>query len=257
MSEKFVHVKRIHTLKNSIFYSIIHYKNEILGFGRRYYGEDRVIKHVKLSNNLDIIEDKGILFRGEDPRCFTYKGRLYILDNYFNDMHLIDYETKKYFKINASGKNLSFIEHGDKLYFIHYIKPFHLYTLDINNGEIEKVDVLDDKRHYNLEYRGGTPAYKLNDNEYYGYGHRTYVDDNSIVKHDIFKWIVKFQYSKPLIVIENVIQPENGKNICDPTSVIELHDKRYLITAESDKIWFCDQDYVTNVYEIVKKIISR
>ena len=60
-------------------------------------------------------------------------------------------------------------------------------------------------------------------------------------------------YSKPLIVIENVIQPENGKNICDPTSVIELHDKRYLITAESDKIWFCDQDYVTNVYEIVKK----
>ena len=55
MSDKFIHVKRIHTLKNSIFYSLIHYKNEILGFGRRYNAEERVVKQAKLSNNLDII----------------------------------------------------------------------------------------------------------------------------------------------------------------------------------------------------------
>ena len=95
-------------------------------------------------------------------------------------------------------------------------------------------------------------AYKLNENEYYGYGHRTYTEDDGVVKHDIFKWIVKFQYGKPLIVIENVEQPINSKNICDPTSVIEINGKKYLITAESDKIWFCDQDYVTNVYEVLK-----
>ena len=45
-----------------------------------------------------------------------------------------------------------------------------LYTFDIESGAIKKIEVDDDTNNYNYEYRGGTPGYKLNDNEYYDYG---------------------------------------------------------------------------------------
>jgi hypothetical protein len=167
-------------------------------------------------------------------------------------MFLIDYENKKYTKINISGKNISFINHNNVLYFIHYIKPFNLYTFDVETGDIKKIDVIDNKKNYNYEYRGGTPGYKLYKNEYYGFGHRTYIK-NGILKHDIFKWIVYFDNHKlPRISHFDIKQPRNSKNICDPTSVIELNNKKYLITAEADNPWFVKQDYITNVYEIIE-----
>jgi hypothetical protein len=245
--------KRINTTKDSIFYSLIKYNNEIIGFGRRHYRPERVIKKIILDENFDIIEDidnDNNTFRGEDPRCFEYNNKLYVLDNYLNDMFLFDYDNKKYIKINISGKNISFINHDNNLYFIHYIKPFELYTLDVETGNVTKMDVDDDKKEYNYEYRGGTPGYKLNDNEYYGFGHRTYCI-NGIVTHDIFKWIVFFDnYKLPRIILYNIEQPYNSKNICDPTSIIEVNNKKYLITAEAEHPWFSGQDYITNVYEI-------
>ena len=121
---KFSFIKRIDTTKNSIFYSLIKFKNEIIGFGRRDYGSERVIKKITLDTNFDIIQDNSIHFRGEDPRCFEYNNKLYVLDNTFSDMFLIDYENNKYMKINIAGKNISFINHKNILYFIHYIKTF-------------------------------------------------------------------------------------------------------------------------------------
>ena len=203
---KFSYIKRINTTKNSIFYSLIRYKNEIIAFGRRHYGSERVIKKITLDKNFDIIEDNNITLKGEDPRCFEYNN----------------------------------------------IKPFNLYTFDVETGNITKIDVDDDKNNYNYEYRGGTPGYKLNENEYYGFGHRTYIED-SILKHDIFKWVVYFDNNKlPRISHFDIEQPCNSKNICDPTSIIEINNKKYLITAETDKSWFCEQDYITNVYEITE-----
>jgi len=246
----FVYKKRINVTKNSIFYSLIKHNNVIVAFGRRHFGSERVIKKITLDENFDIIEDNNITFRGEDPRCFEYNNKIYVLDNYLNDMFLIDCENNIYTKINISGKNISFINHNNKLYFIHYIKPFELYTFDVETGYITKIDVDDDKHNYNYEYRGGTPGYKLNENEYYGFGHRTYIQDG-ILKHDIFKWIVSFDNDKlPIISHHDIEQPYNSKNICDPTSMIEINNKKYLITAEADDPWFCEQDYITNVYEI-------
>ena len=113
------------------------HSNEIIAFGRRHYGSERIIKKITLNENFDIIEDNNnITFRGEDPRCFKYNDKIYILDNYLYDMYLIDYENNKYSKINISGKNISFINHNNILYFIHYIKPFELYTFDVENGNI-------------------------------------------------------------------------------------------------------------------------
>ena len=176
------------------------------------------------------------------------------MDNFLNDMFLIDYETKQYTKIDVIGKNMSFINHNNVLYFIYYIKPFQLCTFDVVTGAITRVVVDDDRCHYNYEYRGGTPGYKLNDDKYYGFGHRTYVTDN-VIKHDIFLWIIYFEKDKlPRISHFNVEQPPNSKNICDPTSVIEINNKLYLITAETDKSWWYEQDYVTNVYQIVSSL---
>jgi hypothetical protein len=249
---KFVFIKKINTTKHSIFYSFIRNNDEIIAFGRKHYSE-RFIKKITLDENFDIIEDNNdIIFIGEDPRCFEYNHKIYILDNCLNDTHLIDYDDIKYIKVSISGKNISFINHKNNLYFIHYIKPFELYTFDLESGTITKVEVDDDKKSYNYEYRGGTPGYKLNDNEYYGFGHRTYLQDG-IMKHDIFKWIVHLEDNKlPRISHFDIEQPYNSNNICDPTSVIHLNNKTYLITAESDKQWFADQEYITNVYEIVE-----
>ena len=249
---KFSFIKRINTTKNSIFYSLIQNNNEIIAFGRRHYGNERVIKKITLDNKFNIIEDNNIFFKGEDPRCFEYKGKIYVLDNYLNDMYLIDYDNIEYIKINITGKNISFINHNDNLYFIHYIKPFELYSFNIETGNITKIKVDDDRESYNYEYRGGTPGYKLNDKEYYGFGHRTYIK-NKILKHEIFKWVVTFRnIGLPKITIFEVEQPCNSLNICDPTSVITIDNKKYLITAETNKPWFIEQDYKTNVYEIIE-----
>jgi hypothetical protein len=247
-------IKRIETSKNSIFYSLIKCNNEIIAFGRKNYCQNlENIKKIKLNESFDIIEDnEDMIFVGEDPRCFVFKEKIYILDNTWNNIHLIDYENKKYIPINITGKNISFFNHSNILYFIHYIKPFILYTFDIETGEITKIEVDDDKQDYNFEYRGGTPGYKINDNEYYGFGHRTYIE-NGIIKHDIFKWIVYFENNKlPRITHINIEQPINSKNICDPTSIIEINNKKYLITAETIYPWFQEQDYITNVYEILE-----
>ena len=224
----------------------------IIAFGRVQYNI-RSIRKITLDNEFNIIEDNNIIFKGEDPRCFEYNNKLYIQDNFWNDMYLIDYDNVNYIKINISGKNISFINHNNILYFIHYIKPFELYTFDINTGNINKVKVDDDRQTYNYEYRGGTPGYKLNDNEYYGFGHRTYFKNNRMT-HDIFYWVVYFENNKlPRISYYDIEQPENSLNICDPTSVIIIDNKKYLITAESRDEWItADQDYVTNVYEMIE-----
>jgi hypothetical protein len=81
----------------------------------------------------------------------------------------------------------------------------------------------------------------------------------SVMTHDVFKWVVTFPAdgTPPTIEYFDVEQPPGSKNICDPTSVVVISDresgaeKLYLITAETDETWFKNQDYITNVYEIV------
>ncbi len=242
--------KRINTRHNSIFYSVIHYKNQIFGFGRYHYSFGLEIIRVKLNNNLDIVEYREKL-KGEDPRCFIHNNKLYIQDNYFNNMYLIDYEENTYRRVPAQGKNISYISHKNKLYFIHYIKPFVLYEHDLDTNTIAPVQTIQGDQDY--EYRGGTPGYKFSESEectiYYGFGHRTY-NKNSVLTHDVFLWVLYFNGGLPFLKIHEVIQPPNSKNICDPTCVIKMDDKYYMITAESEHGWWVEQDYVTNLYEI-------
>jgi len=118
MNLKLEFIKRINTTKNSIFYSLIRYKDEILGFARNHNNK-REIKKIKLDDNFNIIEDNCNeidLIKGEDPICFIYYNKLYILDNYIDDMYLYDYEDNKYIKLLIDGKNPSFIIHNNEIY---------------------------------------------------------------------------------------------------------------------------------------------
>ncbi len=261
MPTSFRHVKRITTEPNSIFYTLLKLPdNKFIGFGRKNC-QARILKKVVLNDTLDIIEDKNETFRGEDPRSFYFNDKMYVIDNYLNDMYLIEHDTtapQKFTKIHMSGKNLSFIPHNGKLYFMHYIKPFVLYTCNVDTGICENVAVGNHQATRDAEYRGGTPGYlvKGTNNQYFGFGHRTYMV-GAVMTHDVFKWVVTFPSdaatdTAPTIQYFEVEQPPNSKNICDPTCVIERDDgKLYLVTAETEDTWFKDQDYITNVYEIV------
>ncbi len=264
----FRHVKRITTEPNSIFYTLLTLpENKFIGFGRKNCPA-RILKKVILNDKLDIIEDKNETFRGEDPRSFYFNNKMYVIDNYLNDMYLIEHDTaattaasaNKFTRICMPGKNLSFIPHAGNLYFMHFIKPFILYTCNADTGICEKVAVGNHENTYDYEYRGGTPGYpvKGTDNQYFGFGHRTYMVCG-VMTHDVFKWVVTFptDCTPPTIEYFDVEQPPGSKNICDPTSVVVINDrdsgadKLYLITAETDETWFHNQDYITNVYEIV------
>lgn len=250
MRMHFEFTKQIQTTKNSIFYSLTRYNNDqIMAIGRRNFWNERLIKFMMLTNEFDVIRDDETFFlRGEDPRSFYHNGDLYIQDNYWNDIYLINMNNEyKAVKVNIDGKNLSFISHNNRLYFIYYMFPFILYEIDIETGEIFPVPVHDNGM-CNDEYRGGTPGYQLNDNTYYGFGHRTYVD-NEIMKHDVFYWEIHFA-DKPYIRVFDIQQPPGSLNICDPTSVVDIGDKKYLVTAESEYPWFYYQNYETNIYEI-------
>jgi len=244
---KFEFVKRITTKSLSIFYSAIHYKDEILGFARNHYGAERKILPVKFNRDFDIIEEQEC-FRGEDPRCFIHNDNLYVQDNYFNNMFLYDYERKIYTNIAIDGKNLSYVSHNGKLYFIHYMKPFVLYEHNLDTNSITHIETVGGETNY--EYRGGTPGYKIgNTDRYFGFGHRTYWK-NGLFLHDPFLWIISFEKEIPQLVIHDLEKPANAQSIMDPTSVIMVDNKYYMLTAETVLPWFSDQDYITNLYEI-------
>jgi hypothetical protein len=247
----FKFVKRIETTENSIFYSIIQRKENLWAVGRRNFYNERLLKIMTLDYKFNVIDDReNILVKGEDPRCFFHNNNLYIQDNYWNDMHILNVDNDYHsIPIEIFGKNISFISRKDKLYFIHYMAPFALYEIELETGEIFPVKVYHDFENY--EYRGGTPGYHLYDDTYYGFGHRTYICYDNTLLHDIFYWEVDFSQDKPYIAIMHVEQPPGSLNICDPTSVIEIGGKKYLVTAESIYPWFQYQDYTTNIYEII------
>jgi hypothetical protein len=246
----FKFVKRLDTTHHSIFYSLIPYKDCILAVGRHNYAEHQ-LKFMLLNEELNVIsDDEKLIIDGEDPRTFYHNGDVYIQDNYWNDVHLINFTQNTSTKVDISGKNFSFISHKSRLFFIHIMCPFTMYEFCEETGEIFPVRVKRQKTYVNYEYRGGTPGYHLYDSIYYGFGHRTYYEEN-VLKHDVFYWEVDFEGKYPNIMMYSILQPPGSLNICDPTSLIKIHGKEYLITAESEFSWFQDQDYVTNIYEII------
>jgi hypothetical protein len=246
--------KTIDITNEEIFYSIIKFKGKIICFRRRYLDlKKRIIDTLLINEKLNIISNCNNEYRGEDPRSFIHKNKLYVVDNYYNDNHLIDIEKNLYLKLNIDGKNLTFISHKNKLYIIYSMKPFIMYEIFLIDGSVNKI--IEDNNEINNEYRGGTPGYIKSENNYYGFGHRTYYNNNNTILHDIFMWELDFN-NYPKIKIIDIEKPTISKNICDPISIIEIDGVKYLITAETDKPWIIEekkveQEYITNAYKIL------
>ena len=249
-------VKKIETKKNSIFYSLFR-KNDgkIIGVGRELYSARRSI-HVEFDEKFDIIKENDAVFHGEDPRIFECNGDIYMTDNYSSDIHVYNFTTNKSIKINLLGKNFPIFEYNGKIFTIHIINPFTVYLVDFESGDATLYKEFPLNSDFTRTYRGGTPGYKNPwvRNAFYGFGHKTHIDNNTL-KHDLFLWKLSFgdDTSENEIVsyeIIDIAKPPGGKNVFDPTSIICMHDEYFLITAESDREWFHEQDYDTNVYKI-------
>lgn len=246
--------KTIDITNEAIFYSIIKFKGNIICFRRKYLDlKKRIIDTLLINERLNIISNCKNKYCGEDPRSFIHNNKLYVVDNYYNDNHLIDVEKNLYLKLNIDGKNLTFISHKNRLYVIYRIKPFIFYEISLIDGSVNKI--IEEYTELNNEYRGGTPGYIKSNNIYYGFGHRTYYN-NDTMTHDIFMWELDFNDTYPKIKIIDVEKPTISKNICDPTSIIEIDGVKYLITAETDKPWIIEekkveQQYITNAYKIL------
>jgi len=183
------------------------------------------------------ITDVGGSFRGEDPRSFFHNNKMYIVDNTCDDVHL--YDGHRYILVPLPGKNFTFLSHEKELYVIHTMIPLVIYKMDLEHEILTLVHQGTEEP--NNEYRGGTPAY----NGYYGYGHRTHIKDG-VTLHDVYKWNLNMETFN--LKIEDL--PKTTMNITDPTCVILLDGVPHLVTAESDKPWCCEQDYVTNLYRL-------
>jgi len=247
-------LQRINTPPDSIFYSFLldDKKRHWVGWGRQKYDENQS-QAVQLDFNFKLTSLIADNITAEDPRILSHHGHTYVVDNTHNHIRLYDTDEKKYYDIDLPGENFTFLSYRDKLYMIYNMIPFSMYQITLGEKVIiNKYPISDNQNIQSTEiyYRGGTPGYASDHNPhfYYGFGHKTYTTDD-ILMHDPYLWTFNF-ITKQFNIID-LPKPKNCLNITDPTCVISHEGKKYLITAESDKPWFVNQDYVTNIYEIL------
>jgi len=212
---------------------------------------------------------------GEDPRIFEFKGKTYILDNYADDMHLIEIDAgsgvvldRKRLFISAK-KNVSPVVKGDKLYFVDFQEK-KVFTASVRKHGVnawggqdiniiyEQSAACDDAPTRSLRscfLRGGTPGVKVG-NGFVGMGHCTRctawdpedpgscMGSKGQLTHTTFAWTTQDLKSirvKPLCL-------QNSRNLADPTTL--WTNPWRLVTAESDDQWMGgSQTYSTVMYQ--------
>lgn len=245
-------IRRLELPDESIFYSGYYnaIENKIILYGRSGYRSRSITKSI-LDTNFNTKNIITTRIRAEDPRVIILNKTIYMIDNFWNDTHLIDIENLKYIRIGLKGKNFVWLIENANLYFLHQIKPIIMYKFNIHTKEPEIILNYSSKSEINGEYRGGTPFYNYFNDFQFALGHRTYLC-NKTVKHDPFVII----YKNGSFTFLDIEKPSNAKNIFDPCSVIKIGEKLYLTTAESEYPWFRKQNYYNNLYELIPSFIS-
>jgi hypothetical protein len=272
--------QRISTKPNSIFYTLIPLSKGFLGIYRHHYASyDLGVAF--LNDNFDIIIDHNERYGGVDPRSFMHLGEWYIIDNSLNRNRIIRLQIPELANpdLNESieetntnsnnqdtflpifeevygpesgdlnyskGKNFTYISEGEVLYQVRWFYPLEIYRFEETMKSTQLVHKSDSKP--DDKYRGGTPGYSTGyHGEYIGFGHYTITQKRKL-KHLPFVWKLNI-FTKSLET--RILDLKPIYNIMDPVAVISLDDKFYLITAESHLSWFSNQDYVTNIWEII------
>lgn len=245
-------IKELDVDNNTIFYS--GYYNEtnerIILFGR-YKIAPRKLMRVELDTNFSVVQSELTKIKGEDPRQFTFKNSIFVVDNYWDDIHLININEMKYTKVYKKGKNFVWFTNDTELFFLHSIKPISIYKVDLKTGNVSHVkytsDVVEDK---NPQYRGGTPFYSFFPDKQFAFGHRTYMK-SGVLTHDPFLIIHK----DGKFDVFDIPKPVGALSICDPCSIIRIKNKLFLTTAETDIEWskYPKIRFHNKIYELVFK----
>ena len=227
-------------------------------FYRNQYDQDE-LGLAYLDKNFVVTKDFGVIYKGEDPRTFEHLSQWYVTDNTLNKNAIIKIDfsnappklTTVYgpnlgVKDYPKGKNPTYISHKGELYVVEWFYPLTIYKISNDFSSVEKVytgtSQKDDK------FRGGTPGYATSkEGEYFGFGH--YTDKESgVMRHYPFYWKINMNnFSLNTVIINDI---PNQSNIMDPVTVIKRDNRILLITAESEKIWFEDQQYKAGIWSI-------
>ena len=123
--------------------------------------------------------------------------------------------------------------------------PLEVFQFDESNYRPQIV-YQDRNSPINDRYRGGTAGFPTPEKDVFmGFGHYTLTERNA--KHYPFIWKLNM---KTCFLETRLLKDARFSNITDPITIIEVDKKYYLITAESNDVWFVNQDYITNVWEI-------
>jgi hypothetical protein len=149
--------------QNDIFYSFlpnINADGKIMGFFRINPDPDLGRGHIQqvYMDSTFKIEKTDVTFEGQDPRIFSHKEKIYVVDNYTNSITIIDVDTGNKYPIDLPGKNFSFFSYCEKIYLIYKFMPFELYEFNIDELKLIKIDTPLNKQDDD-KYRGGTVGY--------------------------------------------------------------------------------------------------
>ena len=207
---------------------------------------------VTLDRVLNNIEEYDVAI-GEDPRIFSMDGFTYVLNNYMNNLTLIELDKSgnvySYRRIRSSiAKNAVPLVLGvRKLALLDFEKKM-AYGMIIGTNEVTvrtswSLQYTGDDR-FKCILRGGTPAVR-HQNQWVGVGHCTNQMSDDVTTHIPFLWRT---HDVEHLKMESVSLPTFSK-IVDPTSLFIDNEYRWkLITAESNFSWFRNQTYYNRVY---------
>lgn len=244
------HWGRLETKKDSIFYQLIPTSTGFLAFYRSHFAGHE-LKSAIYDKVLNFVQNLDFTLEGEDPRAFQHRGDWYITDNFWgrNKISCLEDFSTVYDRKAAhhqDGKNPSYISHEGGLYFVKWFYPLELYQFNEDLSDVH-LYFSDSRMVKDGAYRGGTAGFATTeDGVFVGFGHYTLEKPN--LRHYPFIWKLNMRTFE---LQTRVLKFERMSNIFDPVTIIFTNGKYFLVTAESEKGWFCKQDYITNIWEIV------
>lgn len=217
--------------------------------------------------------------QGEDPRAFTFQGRVWVMSNFLYGLTLMDGELSKTYKLHIAGKNIIPLANASHLAFLD-LQDLWLMTSCVISSSSHAVchrrtavisertrdggfgSVWIPRREWHA--RGGTPGYMYSPNTWFGFGHATARHDSNV--HKPFFWRLTISgRSNDVVVLQTDFSMSDmcTLDLCDPTSLIrvaadnEMREERWhMITAESRCAWYFEQDHATRLYD-VHSIVTR
>jgi hypothetical protein len=225
-----------------VFYRM-HYAKRMLGRARIDMRSKRVIR------------DEGYVCIGEDPRVLTFRGSKVVIDNFFNDVHIIfpDDDFKRV-KVPFDGKNFTFFANDEFIFCATWLAPLTVWrSRDAVVWEPVPCEASSGEVSNDGSFRGGTAGLSIGCDEWIGYGHVTR-DDHGSITHMPFPWKLAIRNGRAYIHIQPTMHTSGMRPITDPVCLYRQGDFQkqtlHMVTAESEHPWFQDQAYDCKTYDL-------